>query len=48
MDIAGRLKKEEKDRQICFIHGEQDTLVPQNHVQRLYDSFPGAKMMVVF
>mgnify|MGYP000975352572 CR=1 FL=1 len=35
-------------KQICFIHGEEDTLIPAHHAQKLYESFPGRKMLIEF
>ena len=51
MDIAKHLKsisKAEHKKQICFIHGEEDSLVPSHHSQKLYDSFNGRKLLVLF
>ena len=51
MDVKGHLKKiSEKphNKQICFIHGEEDSLIPVHHAQKLYDSFNGRKLLILF
>jgi fermentation-respiration switch protein FrsA (DUF1100 family) len=48
MDIMKRLGELPEGKQICFIHGEEDTLIPAHHAEQLYDSFPGRKMLVLF
>lgn len=35
-------------KSICFIHGEEDTLIPCQHSQKLYDAFNGHKMFILF
>ena len=53
MNIADRLLKMSNtgaphNRDICFLHGEEDTLISSEHSQKLYDSFTGRKMLILF
>jgi len=51
MDITGHLRKLNKlgaKREICFIHGEDDTLIPCTHAQALYNAYEGRKMLINF
>ena len=48
MNIMKRLREIPENKQICFIHGEEDTLIPPHHADKLYQSFPGRKMLVMF
>ena len=52
MNIEDHLKKvSEKEfhgKSICFIHGENDTLIPVENCQKLYDSFDGRKQIILF
>jgi predicted esterase len=46
MNICKHIKQLPAHKQICFIHGEEDTLIPAHHAQKLYDAFPGRKMLI--
>jgi dipeptidyl aminopeptidase/acylaminoacyl peptidase len=49
MDIASHLRSKDPQRkEICFIHGEDDSLIHKDHAQRLYDGFKGRKMLICF
>lgn len=51
MDVAGQLRKLNKlgaKKEICFIHGEEDTLINSSHAQSLYNAYEGRKMLVYF
>lgn len=48
MDVTARLQQLPPSKQICFIHGEEDVLVPAHHSQQLYGAFTGRKELLMF
>ena len=48
MDIAARVETLSPSKQICFIHGEADTLVSSHHAEKLYAAFKGRKELIMF
>jgi hypothetical protein len=48
MDVTARVETLAHDRQICFIHGEADMLVPVHHAEQLYAAFKGRKEIILF